>query len=242
MFSTSSGELPARCVIHGMPGVGKTQLALKVATCASQRSQYTYIFWVSAASVEKLTRDFSKLVDLPRLPGRHTMDQVIKLTVARAWLEDPTAARSWLVILDNVTPETTAMLRDMLPRRNSGGRLLFTTRTAKTAEVFTAPGESSQLALQPPGIGDAVAMLSAGAGIERESRREASYTDAEQVVRSVGNLPLAIDQAASYMRDTGSSPKELLDLYKSEEAVEVRTDHESLGVKADDKLDPFMGE
>lgn len=58
----------------------------------------------------------------------------------------------------------------------------------------------------------------------------------------MGNLPLAIDQAVLYIRDTGSSPKELLDLYKSEEAVEVRTGYKSLGVKADDKLDPFIGE
>lgn len=224
VFSTSSGDLPVRCVIYGIPGVGKTQLALRFASLAFQRSQYTYVFWVSAASVEKLTRDFSKLVDLLRLPGRYTVDQASKLTVARAWLEDPAAARSWLVVLDNVTQETTVMLRDMLPRRNSGGRLLFTTRTAKMADVFTAPGESSQLALQPPGIKDAVAMLSAGAEIKRESGGAPSYADAEQVVRSVGNLPLAIDQAASYIRDMGSSANELLDIYKSEEAVEVRKD------------------
>lgn len=174
--------------------------------------------------MEKLTRDFSKLVDLLHLPGRYTSDQASKLTVARAWLEDPSAARSWLVVLNNVTQETSVTLRDILPRRNSGGRLLFTTRTAKIADVFTAPGESSQLALQPPGIGDAVPMLSAGAGIERGGGRAASYTDAEQVVRSVGNLPLAIDQAASYIRDTGSSANEILDIYKSEEAVEVRKD------------------
>lgn len=86
-----------------MPGVGKTQLALKFATCGSQRNQYTYIFWVSAASVEKLTRDFSKLVDLLHLPGRYGLDQAIKLTVARAWLEDLSVARSWLLVLDNAT-------------------------------------------------------------------------------------------------------------------------------------------
>ena len=205
-----------------MPGVGKTQLALRFASLAFQRSQYTYVFWVSAASVEKLTRDFSKMVDLLRLPGRYTLDQVTKLTVARAWLEDPTVAKSWLVVLDNVTQETSVMLRDMLPRRNSGGRLLFTTRTTKIADVFTAPGELSQLALKPPGIGDAIAMLSAGAGMERGGVEEASYADAEKVVRSVGNLPLAIDQAASYMRDTGSSANEILDIYKSKDAVEVR--------------------
>jgi len=41
-----------------------------------------YTFWVAAGSVEKLARDFSKLVDLLRLPGRHALDQVTKLTVA----------------------------------------------------------------------------------------------------------------------------------------------------------------
>ncbi len=205
-----------------MPGVGKTQLALKFASLASQRSQYAYVFWMSAASVEKLTRDFSKLVDLLRLPGWSALDQASKVTVARAWLEDPTAAKSWLVVLDNVTQETSVILRDMLPRRNSGGRLLLTTRTTKIADVFTAPGKSSQLALQPPGTGDAVAMLSAGAGMEREGAMAASYADAEQVVRFVGKLPLAIDQAASFIRDTGRSANEILDIYRSEEAVEVR--------------------
>lgn len=33
------------------------------------------------------------------------------------------------------------MLRDILPRRNSGGRLLLAIGTAKIAEMFTAPGE-----------------------------------------------------------------------------------------------------
>lgn len=65
-------------------------------------------------------------------------------------------------------------------------------------------------------------MLSAGAGIKRESGGAASYADAEQVVRSVDNLSLIIDQAASYIRNTRSSVNELLDIYKSEETVEVR--------------------
>ena len=221
VFSTSSGDPPARYAIHGMPGVGKTQLALKFASLEFERSQYTYVFWVSAASVEKLTWDFFKLMDLLRLPGRYTLDQASKLTMVRAWLEDPTVARSWLIILDNVTQETSVILRNILPRRISGGRLLFTARTTKIADVFTAPEELSQLVLQPPGIGDAVAMLSAGAGMERQGGGEASFADAEQVVRSVENLPLAIDQAASYMRDTGSSPQEVLNVYESEEVIEV---------------------
>lgn len=241
-FSTSSGDFPARCIIYGMPGLGKTQLALKFATLAFQKSQYAYVFWVSAASVEKLTGDFSKLVDLLRLPGWYNSDQVTKLTMARAWLEDVADARSWLVILDNVTQETITMLRDMLPRRNGGGKLLFTTRTAKIAEVFATSGELSQLALQPPEIQDAVAMLSTGASSERDGTSEVSYADAVQVVRSVGALPLAIDQVASYLRDTGSSVNDILELYRAENAFEVGKGYGSSGSKADHKLVTGMGE
>ena len=180
------------------------------------------MFWVSAVSVDKLTQDVSKVVDLLRLPGRHTQNQASRLTAARAWLEDSTVAKSWLVILDNVSEETAiTTLRDFLPRHNYGGRILITTRTATVAERYTASGGSPQLALQTPRIDDAIAMLSAGAKLEREGRKEASCTDLERLVRSVGNLPLAIDQAASYIRETGSSPQKVLDVYISNEAPEV---------------------
>ncbi len=205
-----------------MPGVGKTQLALKVATLAFQNGQYPHVFWVSAASVEKLSKDVSKMVDLLRLPGRHTLNQASKLTAARAWLEDSTAARSWLVVLDNVSEETAiTMLYDFLPRENCKGRLLITTRLAAMVERFTASGTLSQLALQPPGIGHATAILMAGAHLEQEGWKGASYTNIKYLVRSVGNLPLAIDQAASYIREFGSSPQEVLDAYNSEEVSEV---------------------
>ncbi|KAL8876041.1 MAG: hypothetical protein Q9192_008939, partial [Flavoplaca navasiana] len=220
-FSASSGDLPARCVIHGMPGVGKTQLALRYATLASEKSKDMYTFWVSAASVEKLARDFSKVVDLC-LQGRHALDQATKLTLARAWLEDPTAGKKWLLVLDNVTQETSRMILDeILPRRNSGGRLLFTTRTASIAESCTTSSKSLTIALQPPGLHDAVNMLAAGAGRYGEDAEDARYANLECLVRSVGHLPLAIDQAASYLKESGSSTKELLDLYQSEEIMEV---------------------
>ena len=112
-------------------------------------------------------------------------------------------------------------LRDVLPRRNSKGRLLFTTRTATMAELITTPGESSKVALQPLRMNDAVAMLSIGAKMDRGSREEAGRVDMERLVRCVGCLPLAIDQAASYIRETGSSPEEILGIYKSGEVMEV---------------------
>ena len=76
-----------------MPGVGKTQLALQYAALASGRSQDTYTFWVPAGSVEKLAQDFSRLVNLLRLPGRHGSDQFTKLA-RRAVSRKEVASRS----------------------------------------------------------------------------------------------------------------------------------------------------
>ena len=163
------------------------------------------------------------MVELFRFPGRHTQNQASRLTAARAWLEDSVIAKSWLVILDNVSEETSiTVLRDFLPRYNYAGRILITTRIISIAERFTTSGRSSQLALQSPGIDDAIAILLAGAKGEQESIEEINRTDAELLVRWIGNLQLAIDLAASYMRNNGSSAQEVLDIYKSDELSEVR--------------------
>ena len=98
----------------------------------------------------------------------------------------------------------------------------MTTRTASVASALTASEASVQLALSPPGTDDAVAMLLAGAELQQEERGEETRSeDVEHLVRSVGHLPLAIDQAASYMRETGSRREKILELYRSDEMPEV---------------------
>ena len=120
----------------------------------------------------------------------------------------------------------------------------MTTRTATTAEVLTASDASSQLALQPPGVGDAVAMLAAGVKLQRGDKVGTSYADAERLVQTVGNLLLAIDQAASYMRETGNSPQEVLGVYEGNEVLEVsKGDAEYLKRRlVDTEIDPFVGQ
>ena len=225
-LSNLSDGKPRRVIIHGMPGLGKTQLALEFATRAYRESLYPYVFWVSAASTEKLAQEFSRLADLLCLPGRHGVGQNTKLTIVRAWLENRSAARSWLVIFDNVDQETVALLRDVIPRAGCNGRLIMTTRTAATAELFAIAEETYQLALQPPGKDDAMQILSAGADVDQESWDQANFEAAQQLVKSVGFLPLAINQAASYVRDTGTHLDEVLGLYKSSEVSGVSTKNE----------------
>jgi hypothetical protein len=46
-FGTSHGSASTRCVVHEMPGVGKTQLALQFAQLSYNRQQYSLVFWIS---------------------------------------------------------------------------------------------------------------------------------------------------------------------------------------------------
>ena len=177
---------------------------------------------MNAASSETLSRDFTKLVDHLHLPGRYNLDQVAKSTIVRAWLENHVSGRSWLLIVDNVSQETAASLRDILPRRNNLGKFLFTTRTEMIADsLLMVPIKVHKIALQPPSIEDAITLLFADANREREYQDQDILVDVKSLVGSVGSLPLAINQAASYMRESGSSAKDLLDIYKNEEVDEV---------------------
>ena len=204
-----------------MPGLGKTQLALRYAKLAYKESRYPWVFWITAASVEAMHQDLTKLVDLLHLPGRHRLDQMAKLTTVREWLEDTADARSWLLVVDNVNQETTTSLRNIIPRRNNLGKILFTTRSEKVAALLSEVSKVHKLALQPPGIDDAITVLLADAKRGTESLDQASRTDLESLITCVGSLPLAINQAASYMRETRSSAKDVLHIYKTEEAGEV---------------------
>jgi NB-ARC domain len=155
-----------------MHGVGKTQLALKYAEHAWKEKPCLYIFWMSAASVDKLVGGFSRLLDAIGLGSRQTLDQSARCVAARNWLEDEESQtkRRWLLVLDNTSQEVVATLREMLPRENGGGKILLTTRTKQTAEALTvAFGERHTcIDLAPLGVDQSVQLLLRVSGSSRD--------------------------------------------------------------------------
>ena len=193
---------------------------MRYASLTFEENLYSYVFWISAATVEKVNRDFAKLADLIRLPGCQTLDQTAKIVAGRVWLEDDTVeARKWLMVLDDVNQETIASLRDILPRRNRAGNMLFTTRSEKVAEVLTtAFGErQTKTALKSLNVDEASALLLRVANLEGKQGGQ----DVLRFVNSIGRLPLTIDQAASFMKESGMSAQEMFNIYKSETVGEV---------------------
>ena len=219
------GDAPSRCIVYGMPGLGKTQLALKYSEQAYKELRYEFVFWISAASAEKLSQGFSKLVDLLCLPERHSLDQSAKHIAARAWLEDsnPKVERKWLLVLDNVNEETAVHVREIVPQKNNSGSTLMTTRTEHVAEsMAVAFGERHPcFGLRASDVDDAVTLLLRAAKIDQESQETTEFQEAKELVKSVGYLPLVVDQAASFIRESVHSINQVLKIYRSEHVEKV---------------------
>ena len=221
----SSSRRPSRCVVYGMPGLGKTQLALKYANLVIDRRECSFVFWMSAASIDKLSSGFSKLLDLIDFPDRATLNQNAKSTAARLWLEDGESEvkRKWLLVMDNANQDTIERLREVLPRSNTNGSVLVTTRTSQVAQSIAMAFDElhTHFNLQQPTIDDAARLLLCTAEFNQTQLGPNELDNAIQFVNSIGRLPLAIDQAASFLKVSGHSLNTLLNIYQSEQVSEV---------------------
>jgi NB-ARC domain len=222
MLDKVQSDRPGCAVVQGMPGIGKSQLLLRYAAKSFEGGRYSHVFWTSASSVVRLMNELCKILDLVH-PDRYIQDQSIKLTATRSWLEE--CSFNWLLIIDNVDTSALNFLRTHFPRRNSRGNVLFSTRTVVVAKALLdmARTPHSILQLHALDLRDATSLLFNNAGIDLTCVTPSLSSLAGELVQSVGRLPLAVVQAASFMKETDISLGDMLKLYKSKDKMEVCT-------------------
>jgi hypothetical protein len=223
-LSESHSGVPSRCAVYGMPGIGKTQLLLRYAKLSWDQNLYSCIFWISATSVDKINQGISGILDLIGHPDRYLQDQTAKLMAVRLWLEKYNGG-NWLLVFDNVQRETLGFLRDHLPLTNERGNILFSTRTEDVAESLANVGGERHriLGLQAMELRDTANLLFSDAGIDVGMLSPSHFTQAEDLVKRVGFLPLAVVQVASYMKQTHTTLDNMLELYKRERKIVVNS-------------------
>ncbi|KZP22291.1 TPR-like protein [Athelia psychrophila] len=216
-FNTFQSDKPTRFVIYGMPGLGKSQLALQHANLAfTAKTRKNYVFCVSATTVEKLSQGLARILGLLNHADRNHPDQAVQIAAVRLWLEqsDRHGCRRWLLIFDNVTAESAKFLRDHLPRQNASGTILITTRTRNIAEAVANVAGQKHLIFQLKALSKAqsVSLLLKKAGIDDIA--PADLASAEKLVSRMGCLPLAVQQAGSYMKRSGlKNTNQLQEMY-----------------------------
>ena len=188
---TAQRDAPPQ-VLHGLGGVGKTQLALEYAH--RHASDYPIRWWIPA---EQPTAIPAQLVALARQLGiaEHT-DQTV--TVA-ALLAELGRRVYWLLIFDNA--EDPHDLAPFWPSTDAGGRVLVTSRN---------PSWQPLAATLPVDVwprADAIAFLQRRVGLDQQ--------DASALAEALGDLPLALEQAAAYLQQAHIPPREYQELLAS---------------------------
>ena len=140
----SSGDRIGRniCVLHGLGGIGKTQLAIEFAR--KYRRNYSAVFWIDGSSKEKLKQSIANLAN--QIPQHQLLER------ARLYAQQPheelggavedvlswfsqSSNEQWLLVYDNVDREISAEvsdpeafnLREYLPEADQGC-ILITSR------------------------------------------------------------------------------------------------------------------
>jgi tetratricopeptide (TPR) repeat protein/DNA-binding CsgD family transcriptional regulator/transcriptional regulator with XRE-family HTH domain len=189
----------------GLGGIGKTQLAIEYAY--RFRQQYHAVFWMRATSQETLLADFSSLAHLLMLPQSQSQNQDQLVIAVKRWL---TEHGKWLLILDNA--DDLSLVSGFLPASGEG-HLLLTTRATATGTLASSiaveqmeQDEGALLLLRRSKLLAADAPL-----VTTEPQR---LRQAYALVDLLDGLPLALDQAGSYIEESGCSLQEYLELYQ----------------------------
>ncbi|WP_285586586.1 tetratricopeptide repeat protein [Herbidospora sp. NBRC 101105] len=184
-----------RQVVHGLAGVGKSELVRQYAQ--TFRWEYPVAWWITADSPQNLELGLAALAAALHPPVGLIGDAAMAADWALDWLQ---GHPGWLVVLDNV--EDPAHIRASLGRL-SGGHLVITTRR----DVIW-PG-LTPLALHVLDKQPALALLQSIIGLSPTSGADQTGVLAE-IARELGFLPLALEQAAAYMRQQRCSPERYL--------------------------------
>jgi tetratricopeptide (TPR) repeat protein len=197
------GRVPAIQVISGIGGIGKTELATEF--IHHSFDQYEIIWWIRAEHHDRV-RD--ALVDLgQRLELREAVTDSGRDRIILAVLEalGSGARASWLLVYDNAA-QPPDLLQYMPPCR-PGGHIIVTTRLPNwpgyrdkdsiQVSPFTKDEAADFLRRRVPGL-----TLGVELSPEEITRRSA---EAERLADALGYLPIAIDHATAYLRETGQT-------------------------------------
>ncbi|KAI0416117.1 P-loop containing nucleoside triphosphate hydrolase protein [Xylaria grammica] len=188
-------------LLHGLGGVGKSEIAIKF--IYAHQNLYPYIFWFPADSREKLVIAISNACKtIGVLPSDSISDLKAIPLIWREWLSDNTG---WLIVFDNA--EQHSLLKEFWPRSN-GGTIIITSRHPQIGAALVDRDHE----IRPMSIEESKGLLYTLLPSEYQLRDETDAREVEMVCKLVDGLPLAIILTAGLLRETRRTLQETLQI------------------------------
>lgn len=198
--NTRAAVLPH--ALHGLGGVGKTQLALKYVQL--HRHEYDRVWWIDAEQPAVIRAQLTMLApELGLVPDRQS-DTVARVLAA---LASGAPHSRWLLVFDNAGQpnEVIPYLPSLIGHSEGTGRVLITSRhagwsdrvLATKVDVFTRAESLDFLRTRAPWAGP---------------------EQADRLAELLGDLPLALEQCAALQRQTGIAVPDFLTMIEQRRA------------------------
>lgn len=198
------------------------------------------MFWVHCSNAARFHQAFRAIANLLALPGRDD-PKIDTSQLVTTWLA--AEGNRWVLIMDNADDEelfaapganidsqetnaksTSCSLSAYLPH-TLRGKIVITSRSKSAAFRLTKRADSI-LQVDPMGLEDTRTLL-------RRKLPDCEHSDEDlaHLVEALQRLPLAVSQAAAYIYVNSPSMTVLryLDLFKQDEAFQIRLLGEDLG-------------
>ncbi|MFE1800364.1 FxSxx-COOH system tetratricopeptide repeat protein [Streptomyces sp. NPDC059517] len=189
--------------LHGMGGVGKSQIAIEHVYRRSR--DYRLIWWIPSEQTNLIVQS---LIELGEQMGlRAGADRSAVPAVLEA-LRVGEPYSNWLLVFDNA--ENPQEVRQFFP--NDGpGRVLVTSRNSQWSSL------ANSLEVDVFAREESVALI---------KRRSPQIPEdaADRLADSLGDLPLAVEQAAVWLAETGMPVHQYLDLFETKYAELLQVD------------------
>ncbi|KAK3495927.1 hypothetical protein B0T13DRAFT_473749 [Neurospora crassa] len=179
-------------LIWGMGGAGKSQVALKF--YEDHKDRFKHKFWVDATAPYTLKEGYQN-IGLELWPQEAVANDALVLRVIK-WME--TLKDDWLLILDNVDHQD-GDWTNYLPR-SGHAHVIFTSR-----KKDVRPGLRSANIAEVNELSEDNAVTLLLRAADKDHDDQSMKIAALPIARELGCLPLALDQAGTYLGQTGES-------------------------------------
>ncbi|KAJ5919053.1 hypothetical protein N7466_009996 [Penicillium verhagenii] len=208
----------SKIALVGLGGVGKSQLVIEYSDHVRSKSPTTWVFWVHASNEARFKESIQTIANRLKLPGRQD-PKISTLDLVEAWLQNE--KNKWICILDNADDDKFLCLSSPIGKESMSKDSIHTPTKAlieyipisKNGSIIIT-SRSREVALKmvhfkdiidvnPMERSEALELLRNTLDKSEDLDQSEDSLSSQQLIKELDFMPLAIVQAASFIRERG---------------------------------------